>query len=161
MQRWSARYSVFCTDRIVYFLIQRKNTRICLCGIRLYRIIPAGGHAGIQCSGNLHTAVFQKGWCGSGSSLRSADHYGERSCSRDNILWNELDLPDRDVPPGWLRGKCSYVHKNRQISEICRITEKLPIQKNSGSKDSGFFFTYKQKATIMRDTLCPFKTLQK
>ena len=77
LQRWSARYSVFCTARIVYFLIQRKNTRICLCGIRLYRIIPAGGHAGIQCSGNLHTAVFQKGWCGSGSSLRSSDHYDE------------------------------------------------------------------------------------
>ena len=52
-------------------------------------------------------------------------------------------------------------YKNRQISEICRITEKLPIQKNSGSKDSGFFFTYKQKAIIMKDTLCPFKTLQK
>ena len=45
---------------LYYFLIQRKNSRICLCGIRLYRIIPAGGHAGIQCSGNLHTAVFQK-----------------------------------------------------------------------------------------------------
>ena len=77
LQRWSARYSVFCTDRIVYFLIQRKNTRICLCGIRLYRIIPVGGHAGIQCSRNLHTAVFQKGWCGPGSSLRSSDHYDE------------------------------------------------------------------------------------
>ena len=112
-------------------------------------------------SRNLHTAVFQKGWCGPGSSLRSSDHYGERSCSRDNVLWNELDIPDRDVPPGWLRVKCSYAHKNRQISEICRITEKLPIQKNSGSKDSGFFFTYKQKAIIIKDTLCPFKTLQK
>ena len=77
LQRWSARNSVFCTDRIVYFLIQRKNSRICLCGIRLYRIIPAGGHAGIQCSGNLHTAVFQKGWCGPGSSLRSSDPYDE------------------------------------------------------------------------------------
>mgnify|MGYP000143423755 FL=1 len=59
------------------FLFKGKNTRICLCGIRLYRIIPAGGHAGIQCSGNLHTAVFQKGWCGPGSSLRSSDHYGK------------------------------------------------------------------------------------
>lgn len=25
----------------------------------------------------------------------------------------------------------------------------------------GIFFTYKQKAIIMKDTLCPFKTLQK
>lgn len=31
----------------------------------------------------------------------------------------------------------------------------------NGSKDSGFFFTYKQKAIIIKDTLCPFKTLQK